>query len=343
MQPETASAINTGGPLHETGPAPAGRCAVGLPTLGLDHPCPREYGLAGVGLEFRPPSPPSPCWSRQGRAGPGSADGEVNCAADVVPRRSPPKGSLTTTWPPACARLSEAVALGGRHVLRGCGTEVNRRRAAGRLVHHAGRVTLPEATPADALRWVAALVLLLLAVALSLVAERVPRPGRWPSRLYPGSFTAASLGCLGLMLDTASHRQVSTLAVLAAAAVLSAHSARRRCAVLADRRDAMQRRVRTLAARRRRARDARVVSGHQPGRSGGGHRPSAAQARALRLERALTLVPSIVLKSGWGGRGAPVIAGCAVDPTRPAYAARNRRGSVTGPPDYSPAVSYTHL
>jgi len=65
-------------------------------------------------------------------------------------------------------------------------------------------------------------------------------------------------------------------------------------------------------------------------------RPSAAQARALRLERALTLVPSIVLKSGWGGRGAPVIAGCAVDPTRRAYAARNRRGSVAGPPDYSP-------
>jgi hypothetical protein len=138
-------------------------------------------------------------------------------------------------------------------------------------VHHAGRVTLPEATPVDALLWVAALVLLLLAVALSLVAERVPRPGRWPSRLYPGSLTAASLGCLGLMLDTASHRQVSTLAVLAAAAVLSAHAARRRCAVLADRRDALQRRVRTLAARRRRARDARGVSGHQPGRSGGGH------------------------------------------------------------------------
>src|SRR5450756_2627539 len=113
MQPETASAINTGGPLHETGPAPAGRCAVGLPTLGLDHPCPREYGLAGVGLEFRPPSPPSPCWSRQGRAGPGSAHGGVNCAADVVPRRSPPKGSLTTTWPPSCARLSEAVARSG--------------------------------------------------------------------------------------------------------------------------------------------------------------------------------------------------------------------------------------
>ena len=40
-------------------------------------------------------------------------------------------------------------------------------------MHHAGRVTLPEATPADAPLWVAALVLLLLAVALSLVAERV--------------------------------------------------------------------------------------------------------------------------------------------------------------------------
>jgi len=67
------------------------------------HPCPREYGLAGVGHQFRPPSP---CWSRQGRAGPGSADAEVNCASGVVPRRSPPKGSLTTTRPPSCARLS---------------------------------------------------------------------------------------------------------------------------------------------------------------------------------------------------------------------------------------------
>jgi len=85
--------------------------------------------LAGVGHQFRPPSP---CWSRQGRAGPGSADGEVNCASGVVPRRSPPKRSLMTAWPPSCARLSEAVALGGRHVLRWCGTEVNRCRAAGR-------------------------------------------------------------------------------------------------------------------------------------------------------------------------------------------------------------------
>jgi len=67
------------------------------------HPCPREYGLAGVGHQFRPPSP---CWSRQGRAGPGSADAEVNCASGVVPRRSPPKGSLMTAWPPSCARLS---------------------------------------------------------------------------------------------------------------------------------------------------------------------------------------------------------------------------------------------
>jgi hypothetical protein len=86
-------------------------------------------------------------------------------------------------------------------------------------------VTLPEATPADAPLWVAALVLLLLAVALSLVAERVPRPGRWQSRLYPGSLTAASLGCLGLTLDTASHRQVSTLAVLAAACPVRARRA----------------------------------------------------------------------------------------------------------------------
>jgi len=105
------------------------------------HPCPREYGLAGVGHQFRPPSP---CWSRQGRAGPGSADAEVNCASDVVPRRSPPKGSLMTTWAPSCARLSEAVALGGRHVLRWCGTEVNRCRAAGRGPAAPGLSGCPE-------------------------------------------------------------------------------------------------------------------------------------------------------------------------------------------------------
>src|SRR5450759_539194 len=90
MQPETASAINTGGPLHETGPAPAGRCAVRLPTLGLGG----THALANTAW---PGSATSfghhrRVGLRQGRAGPGSADAEVNCASDVVPRRSPPKG-----------------------------------------------------------------------------------------------------------------------------------------------------------------------------------------------------------------------------------------------------------
>ena len=53
----------------------------------------------------------------------------------------------------------------------------------GRLVHHAGRVTLPEATPVDALLWVAALVLLLLAV-----------PCRWSPSESRGR-VAGSPGC----------------------------------------------------------------------------------------------------------------------------------------------------
>src|SRR5450759_1315872 len=99
------------------------------------HPCPREYGLAGVGHQFRPPSP---CWSRQDRSGPGSilsrptrrwwpklvADpGQAVFARTWVPAR-PRVGSRTAHLPAGAGPVSaqvegDEVAALGREVVGG--------------------------------------------------------------------------------------------------------------------------------------------------------------------------------------------------------------------------------